>query len=429
MQSTFTRSRSSSSSRSAGSKRASWSSAAAPRSHAATNALRADSDQPLAAVHQHRSPGRAPYQCSACTLWPCEVAVPVADRLGLARRARGEHDQRRAPRARTRSPAALVRRRALVRHGQDRPVEAGRGRRGRGRARRPRRRAARPSPCARAGRRAAAARCRAAPPRRAASRPASRRPTRAGCRPAVITTSPRPTPRAASAPASRAERSATSPKAISRRSPSRAIATSARRRRRPRRRRRRRRSSFSAASARRGSAARAPARRSPSAIATICSRGASGFDVHQFAIDCVPPTSISASSRRARRSSSLSSALAPGSCEMSTVTSAVTCSSIRLSNGRRLRVGHVAEQHAPRVAALLDECEERIQADGQPRGPGLDLHAHERRADALGELAGVARDQIGVELLLGGEMLVDEGLRDPGLACDVVDRGRVVAAL
>ena len=43
----------------------------------------------------------------------------------------------------------------------------------------------------------------------------------------VITTSPRPTPRAASAPASRAERSATSPNEISRRSPSRAIATSA----------------------------------------------------------------------------------------------------------------------------------------------------------------------------------------------------------
>jgi hypothetical protein len=67
------------------------------------------------------------------------------------------------------------------------------------------------------------------------------------------------------------------------------------------------------------------------AISTICSRGASGFAVHQFAIDCVPPTSISASRRSARCSSTLSSALAPGSCEMSTVTSAVTCSSIRFS--------------------------------------------------------------------------------------------------
>jgi len=44
--------------------------AAAPRTQAATNALRADSDHPLAAVHQHRSPGWAPYQCSACTCWP-----------------------------------------------------------------------------------------------------------------------------------------------------------------------------------------------------------------------------------------------------------------------------------------------------------------------------------------------------------------------
>ena len=65
MQSTFTPSRTRRSSRSSASKRASCSNAAAPRTQAATNALRAESDQPLAAVHQHRSPGCAPYQCSA----------------------------------------------------------------------------------------------------------------------------------------------------------------------------------------------------------------------------------------------------------------------------------------------------------------------------------------------------------------------------
>ncbi len=70
MQSTSTCSRSISSSRSAGSKRASCSRAAAPISQGATKTLRADFDQPLAAVHQQRSPGRAPNQCSACVRWP-----------------------------------------------------------------------------------------------------------------------------------------------------------------------------------------------------------------------------------------------------------------------------------------------------------------------------------------------------------------------
>ena len=193
MQSTFTPSRSSSSRRSSGSKRASWSSAAAPRSHAATNALRADSDQPLAAVHQQRSPGRAPYQCSAWTLWPGQVAVPVADRLRLARGPGGEHDQRRVSRPLRRGRRGVPRRAPR----RARPAPARRSRRpprARGRARRPPPRAAPPCPCGRAGRRGAAARCTAAPRRRSASRRASRRPTRAGCPTTVITTSPRPTP-------------------------------------------------------------------------------------------------------------------------------------------------------------------------------------------------------------------------------------------
>ena len=70
MQSTFTRSRSTVRTRSSGSKRTSWSSAVAPRTQGAMNALRADFDHPLAAVHQQRSPSRAPNQCSAWTRWP-----------------------------------------------------------------------------------------------------------------------------------------------------------------------------------------------------------------------------------------------------------------------------------------------------------------------------------------------------------------------
>jgi hypothetical protein len=67
MQSTFTPSRSTTARRSSGSKRASWSRAVAPRTQGAMKTLRADFDQPLAAVHQQRSPGRAPNQCSAWT--------------------------------------------------------------------------------------------------------------------------------------------------------------------------------------------------------------------------------------------------------------------------------------------------------------------------------------------------------------------------
>ncbi len=70
MHSTSTPSRSITSSRSAGSKRASCISAVAPRIQGAMNELRADFDHPLAAVHQHRSPSRAPNQCSAWAAWP-----------------------------------------------------------------------------------------------------------------------------------------------------------------------------------------------------------------------------------------------------------------------------------------------------------------------------------------------------------------------
>ena len=124
MQSTFTPSRSITSRRSAGSKRASCRRAAAPISQGAMNELRADFDHPLAAVHQQRSPSRAPNQCSAWARWPCEVALAVADRLGLAGGARGEDDQGRVLGAEPFRGGRLGFEQALVGHRQQRPVEA-----------------------------------------------------------------------------------------------------------------------------------------------------------------------------------------------------------------------------------------------------------------------------------------------------------------
>ena len=70
MHSTRTRSCSATANRSSGSKRRSCSTAAAPHSHGATNALRADFDQPDAAVHHTTSPGCTPIQCTACSDCP-----------------------------------------------------------------------------------------------------------------------------------------------------------------------------------------------------------------------------------------------------------------------------------------------------------------------------------------------------------------------
>ena len=77
---------------------------------------------------------------------------------------------------------------------------------------------------------------------------------------------------------------------------------------------------------------------------------------------------------------------------------------------------------------LLDEAVEGVEPDGEAGstlGPG-DL---DRLAQALEEPAGVLLEQLGVELLLGGEVLLDERLGDAARAGDVVDRGGVVAAL
>jgi hypothetical protein len=94
-----------------------------------------------------------------------------------------------------------------------------------------------------------------------------------------------------------------------------------------------------------------------------------------------------------------------------------------------LRVGGVAKQHPPGVATLLHEREECLEAGGQALHSRLHLDTDECTGHALAELPRVPRDQVRVELLLGGEVLVDQGLRDARLACDVVDRGGVVAVL
>ena len=91
-----------------------------------------------------------------------------------------------------------------------------------------------------------------------------------------------------------------------------------------------------------------------------------------------------------------------------------------------LGVGGVAEQRAPGVAVLLDERQERVDAAAQallPRraGLGVGLQAPE-------DLARVLLDELGVELALAGEVLVDQRLRDARGLRDLVERGAVVAA-
>jgi hypothetical protein len=76
---------------------------------------------------------------------------------------------------------------------------------------------------------------------------------------------------------------------------------------------------------------------------------------------------------------------------------------------------------------LFDEPVERVEPDREPgrgRAAGLGDRLGERRE----ELTRVLLEQLGVEVLLGGEVLVDERFGDAPLACDVVDRRRVVAA-
>ena len=91
-----------------------------------------------------------------------------------------------------------------------------------------------------------------------------------------------------------------------------------------------------------------------------------------------------------------------------------------------LRVGRVAEQRAPRVAVLLDEGQERVDAAAQPL---LARRARLRRWPAAG---GRSRRRApraaGVQRALGREVLVDQRLGDPGRLGDLVQRGAVVAA-
>ncbi len=198
MHSTFTRSRASSSRRSCGSKRASCSSAAAPDSHGAMNTLRADFDQPLAAVHHTSSPARAPEPVLGLQALAVEVALAVQHRLRLARGAARERDQAGVLSAPAR-PRARARPRTAPRRARARPRTSG-----------PRRLAARSrlrsSATISAGWRhvdaqAQVLRAQLLGARQhdradAKARAHRRTPTRGGCRSASSRRRPRPTPRA-----------------------------------------------------------------------------------------------------------------------------------------------------------------------------------------------------------------------------------------
>ena len=230
MQSVSTCSRSRMSSRSWGSKRASCSSAAAPRSHGAMNTLRADFDQPEAAVHHDSRSARRREPVLGLHALAGEVALAVQHRLRLA--AVPEVNVTRHGSSGSSSTGGHAGRRrsapARARPGPQRPARPRRARRGCARRRRPA--AAARSPAASAGPPRAAARCRAAQRRRAGSRRASPAPTRAGCRPASsrrprgrprgppARPRPAPTPR----PPRRSVHSARDPSRPARRAPARA---------------------------------------------------------------------------------------------------------------------------------------------------------------------------------------------------------------
>jgi hypothetical protein len=97
-----------------------------------------------------------------------------------------------------------------------------------------------------------------------------------------------------------------------------------------------------------------------------------------------------------------------------------------LDDVAHLGVGGIAEERPPSLAVLLDEGEEGVDTAAQAllarrarRGAGL---------QPLEDLLHVGVEERGVELALGGEVLVDEGLRDARRLGDVLEGGAVVAA-
>ena len=90
-----------------------------------------------------------------------------------------------------------------------------------------------------------------------------------------------------------------------------------------------------------------------------------------------------------------------------------------------LRVGRVAEERLPGVAVLLDERQERVDPAAQPllpRGPGLGV-----RLQPAEDLGRVRVDELGVQLALGREVLVDQRLGDARRLRDLLERRAVVA--
>src|SRR4051812_46020199 len=94
---------------------------------------------------------------------------------------------------------------------------------------------------------------------------------------------------------------------------------------------------------------------------------------------------------------------------------------------RQLRVGRVAEERAPGLAALLDPAEERVDAAAQPL---LARRARRRvGGEAPRQLAGVLVDERLVQRPLGVEVLIDQRLRRTRRLGDVVERRPVISAL
>ena len=247
---------------------------------------------------------------------------------------------------------------------------------------------------------------------------------------AVITTLPAPTPWEASVPASRAARASTSPNVSSAREPSRASATSALRdgsaapttslvkfNARPR------------AGARRRAGGRGPATQLHRRLDQPLPRKL--FTGHS------PPVGqrlCRADDHLGDHRDPLLAARAVGVARPGAGILGDQLGNQRgdsgghaVEHGRGLGVGGLAEEHAPGAAPLLHEGEDRVEAGLQALG-GVGAPGRGRGRDPLEELAGVHLDQRHVQLLLGREVLVDQGLGDPRRLGNLVNRRRVVAA-
>ena len=249
-----------------------------------------------------------------------------------------------------------------------------------------------------------------------------------------MTTSPRPTPRAASAPASRCERSASSPKPISLRSPSREMQTSAVRPGRPRRlcRRRSSRPAFRQPSRVQRSPRAQPLEPDPGEVHDhldgLLARDLGvlgppvgdrldGADEHlgEHADRRLGLVLVPASARRGPARSAPRRPRSPAR---------------RCGRGRPRSRGRTTSRKRIRQASRRSSTNAKKASRPVASRAAPDSTSTPASADASRSKSSFAfcSSRSAVEALLGVEVLVDERLRDAGLAGDVVDRRRVVAA-